>query len=206
MKLTRILVIPLALLAAAALAGEEKSEQIKVFVSTDDGSGPVEIKIDSDTTGFSLDDLTDGESRTIVDEGGQTVIIKRIDDSYEFTVDGKTIDLPAPQDAHHGNGMQHVFVTRTDIEDNAAGQKEVNVRVLRLHEDDAAEGPDDILIFSGQPLGDSVREEIRSVLEKSGHEGGVNFIDRSDKGDETGEWHSADGKRIKVIKRKVEAS
>ena len=141
MKLTRTLVIPLALLAAAALAAEEKSEQIKVFVSTDGGSGPVEIRLDSDTTGFSLDDLTVGESRTIVDEGGQTVIIKRIDDSYEFTVDGKTIDLPAPQDTHHGEGMQHVFVTRTDIEDDAAGQKEVNVRVLPQHRLHAAAEP-----------------------------------------------------------------
>lgn len=206
MNKSPILLFPAILLAVAALAGEEKSEQIKVVVKTDDGSGPVTVELDSDSMGFALDDLQEGESRTIVDEGGRTVIIKRAGKDYEFTVDGKTIDLPAAHEGHDGEGMQHVFMVRADVDGEAAGEQEVDVRVIRLHEGEASGGPDDILIFSGNPLSDPVREEIRAVIKKSGHGGDVNFIDRTDAGEDAAEWHAADGKKVKVIKRKIEIS
>jgi hypothetical protein len=206
MKKRPILMFAAVLFAVAALAGEEKSEQIRVVVTSDDGSGPVEIELDGDSMGFALDDLADGEARTLVDEGGQTVIVKRAGKDYEFTVDGKTIDLPGAHRGHDGDGMQHVFMVRADVEGEAEGEQEVDVKVIRLNEGDANGLPDDILIFSGSPLSDSVREDIRAVIKKSGHPGAVNFIDRDDAGRSSGEWHSADGKKVKVIKRKVEIS
>lgn len=205
MRKSPILMIPAVLLAVAAFAGEERSEQIKVVVKTDDGSGPVKIELDSDSMGFALNDLKEGESRTILDEGGKTVIIKRAGEDYEFTVDGKTIELPVAHQGH-GEGMQHVFMVRADVDGEATGEQEVDVQVIRLKDDGAKGGPEDILIFSGNPLSDSVKEDIRSVIRKSGHDGDVNFIDRSDAGDNASEWHSADGKKVKIIKRKVEIS
>lgn len=204
MRKPSILMFPAVLVAVAAIAGEEKSEQIKVIVKTDDGSGSVTVELDSDSMGFALDDLAEGESRTIVDEGGQTVIIKKAGDGYAFTVDGETIDLPDPQGGHDGAGLKHVVVTRADGNGATSLSKEVDVRVIRLHDGDAKGGPDDILIFSGNPLSDSVKEDIRTVIKKSGHAGEVNFIDRNDAGEDAGEWHSADGKKVRVIKRKIE--
>lgn len=206
MKTSRILLFPIVLLAAIAFADEQKSEQIKVVVQTDDGSGPVKVELDSDSMGFGLDDLKEGESRTIVDEGGQTVVLKRAGNEFEITVDGKTIDLPAAHEGHDAEGMQHVFMVRADVDSEQAGEKEVDVRVIRLNEDDAKGAPDGVLIFSGKPLSDSVKEEIRSVLKKSGNAGDVNFIDRDSAGEQAGDWHSADGKKVKIIKRKVEIS
>lgn len=206
MKTSRILLFPVVLLAAIAFADEQKSEQIKVVVQTDDGSGPVTVELDSDSMGFALDDLNEGESRTIVDEGGQTVVLKRAGNEFEITVDGKTIEVPAAHEGHDADGMQHVFMVRADVESEQAGEKEVDVRVIRLHEADAKGAPDDVLIFSGSPLSDSVKEEIRSVLKNSGNAGEVNFIDRDRAGEQAGEWHSTDGKKVKIIKRKVEIS
>jgi len=52
-------------LAASAFAGEQI--KMKVAVVEDDGHGEIRIELDSDDIGFNLEELQEGESRSIVD-------------------------------------------------------------------------------------------------------------------------------------------
>jgi hypothetical protein len=93
MKTGKILPLALALgLAATAFAGEET--HMKIAVVKDDGDGDVRIELDSDDIGFNLDELQVGESRSVVDKSGQSILITRTTAGYTFDVDGETIDMP----------------------------------------------------------------------------------------------------------------
>ena len=78
-------------ISVAAIAGEKEKEHIVLKI--DDGSGPVTVDFDSDETGFTMDELQLGESRTWVDENGSTTIVTRTEDGIEFNVDGEKINI-----------------------------------------------------------------------------------------------------------------
>ncbi len=177
---TLTILITSALLAAAALAGEE--HQMKIEIAADDGtSAPTVIRLDSDDMGFKLHELQEGESRSVVDGTGQMVLITRMADGFVFDVDGRKIKVPGMHDEH----MAYVSV-------DADGHRNFDVRVMKRIEVKGDANPDDITIISGKALDDSTKEAIRSVLISAGHAGKTLFLDGSElHGDHT-MLHSSD--------------
>jgi hypothetical protein len=120
-------------LASVAIAGEE-----------------THFRINSDDLGFDLQEMQQGESRSIVDESGRPILITRTADGFTFNVDGKTIELPNSSDVHAMHG--------TDIK--------------MMHD------MDDTMIISPKPIDAATQQAIRSLLESGGYDSDVNFIDR----------------------------
>ncbi len=177
---TLTILITSALLAAAALAGEE--HQMKIEIAVDDGeSAPTVIRLDSDDMGFKLHELQEGESRSVVDGTGQSILVTRMADGFVFDVDGKKIKVPGMHDDH----MAYVSV-------DADGHRNIDVRVMKRIEVKGDANPDDVTIISGKTLDDATKEAIRSVLISAGHAGKTLFLDGSElHGDHT-MLHSSD--------------
>ena len=180
---TLTILITSVLLAAVALAGEE--HEMKIEIAVDDGtSAPTVIRLDSDDMGFKLHELQEGESRSVVDGTGQSILITRMADGFVFDVDGKKIKVPGMHDDH----MAYVSV-------DADRDMDIDVRVMKRIEVKGDANPDDVTIISGKTLDDSTKEAIRSVLISAGHAGKTLFLDGSElHGDHT-MLHSSDSVR-----------
>ncbi len=185
---TLTILITSVLLATAALAGEE--HEMKIEIAVDDGqSAPTVIRLDSDDMGFKLHELQEGESRSVVDGTGQSVLVTRMADGFVFDIDGKKIKMPGMHDDH----MAYVSV-------DAEGDRDIDVRVMKRIEVKGDANPDDVTIISGKALDDSTKEAIKSVLISAGHAGKTLFLDGSElHGDHT-LLHSSDSVReIRII-------
>ena len=157
-------------LAGISLAGEHEVVEYKIAVAENDGSGAVTVDLDSETMGFNLHDLQEGESRSIVDKSGRNILVTRNADGFSLNVDGKTIDMPMISGNH---GMVWVG------DDHAE-----NIDVQVLHEGamsnstaSFSDGPAGRTILSAEPIDDATKEGIKSLLISSGNTDEVRFID-----------------------------
>jgi len=159
-------------LGAAQAQEAEKNVEIRVVVSGD-GDETSEMHWSGDHMGFELHDMAVGETRTLEDESGKSVTVTRSEDGFDFDIDGKVVSLPPM--GEHGKHMAFA---------GAGGPHEnVDVRVMRGGPlAMRAHGPEGITIISREPLDDSVRESIRSVLISAGKDEEVIFIDGSQEG------------------------
>ncbi|MGI9271545.1 MAG: hypothetical protein ACR2QT_07215 [Woeseiaceae bacterium] len=153
-------------LASSAFAGEDKKVKMKIAVVGDDGAGAQQFKIDSDDIGFDLQDMQIGESRSIVDETGQPILITRTDDGYSFNINGETIDLPDFQD-EAGHGMVWVG-------DGA----DIDVQVMHDAEVTTMHEMDSTMIITGEPIDATTQQAVRDLLGAAGYDSEVKFIDR----------------------------
>ncbi len=174
-------------LAAAAFAGDEAKTKMTVVVIDDSADGEVRIELDSDDLGFDLHAMQEGESHSIVDKSGRTILISRSADSFTIDVDGKTIDLPVLDGEHHGAMW---------IGD--AGGDDAGFHIMKNVNFVKAGSMDGVMIMSGKPIDDETQQAIKTLLESSGYGSDVNFIDHS--GSHGGPH------RIKVIRKHVEAT
>ena len=167
-------------MSVGALAETEKRMEVHV---AHDGAGlheAVEVRLDSKSMGFDLEEMQVGETRSVVDESGRTILITRQEDGYNFNVDGKSIDIPEVDSSYATwVGDENIDV---EVHDTAA------------HSMAMIDGSDDIIIISGTTLDDSTKDSIRAVLQSAGHSEEVKFIDG---GEHDGERH------VKVIKKRV---
>lgn len=171
----------LASLAGAVYAGEMEHREVVIAVAADDADGEFKFKFNSDDTGFDLDDLQVGESRSITGESGETALITREEDGFSIDVNGKTIKMPH----FEGDHGSRVWISGDTAED-------VDVHVFKSHE-----GPTDgTVIISGTTIDEATRALIQSTLESAGHGGEVTFIDRESR--HGGERH------VKIIKKHIE--
>ena len=189
MKSGRILLLAMALgLATSAFAGEET--HMKIAVVKDDGAGDVRIELDSDDIGFNLDELQEGESRSVVDKSGQSILITRTAEGYTFNVDGETIDMPMLVGDHD----EVVWVDED-------GETDVDFHVMRKAKFIGEDHMGSTMIMSAEPIDETTQQVIKSALESAGHEGEVHFA--------THEMHHrgrhGGGHQVKVIKKVVEA-
>lgn len=186
-------VLTVLLTSFIAVAGEsEKKMEIKV-VKVGDGDD-VEFNWSGDAV--DLDGLAVGEKRVLANGSGEPLVVTRTEDGLAFVVDGKTIDLPdlGAEGGHMtfaGAGDKHHEAL---VEIVGEHDEDVDVHVIRggpgpmgLHKHDG------ITIMTGEPLDDSVKETIRSVLVSAGRDDEVRFVD--------GSGHS---KKVKVIRKRVE--
>ncbi len=153
------------LFAAVAMAGE--NIEMKVEISVDDGSGnePIFLSLDSDTMGFALHDMQEGEIQSVVDETGRSILITREADGIRFEVDGKTINMPLP-----GTDSEVIWIDDGNFED-------IDIQVHRLGGFVDSDNSNGVTIISGKTIDDVTKQGIRSLLLSSGYDDGVEFID-----------------------------
>lgn len=154
-------------LATSAFAGDAKHMRMSIAVIDDATDEEVRVDLDDETLGFRLEDMQVGENRAVVDKNGQNVLITREEHGFKFDVDGKTIRTPlhdAPAD-----GDVDVVVMGTPHAAHGAP-----LPPLPPMAPDAG----GTTIISGEPIDAATQQAIEELLESSGHDGGVRFIDR----------------------------
>ena len=151
-------------LAGMASAGEQHEMKVRVVIADKDNGEGIHLNLDSDDLGFDLSEMQEGETRSIIDESGRSILITREATGYEFNVDGKIIDMPL-FGAEHGT-------TWIDSE----GGDNVEVHVIQDSQF-VSGGLDGVTILSSQPIDEVTQEGIKSLLTSSGHSGEVEFID-----------------------------
>ncbi|MBT8078560.1 MAG: hypothetical protein KJO31_08270 [Gammaproteobacteria bacterium] len=167
-------------LAGAAIAEPGKRMEIRVLHDGEGPHEPIELRLDSSTMDFNLDELQIGETRSVVDEAGRTILITRQEDGYEFDVAGRKINLPESHGSYaHWSGNE-----TTEIEIMGDG----------THDMFTADAADGIFIVSGETLDQSTKDSIRAVLQSAGHDAEVKFFD--------GGGHGGT-RQVKVIKKRV---
>jgi hypothetical protein len=188
------IIILAALAAALASVGAHAQEdghktEMKVMVSADGGEPTVVRWVGDDA---NLDNLAVGESRTITAGDGSGVVVTRTDAGLQFDVNGETVVVPDMHGDHMafvGAGVDQeidVQVAGGDGEDVDVTITAAGTHAIPVHQ------PEGVTIISGEPLDDSVRESIRSVLISAGVDEEVRFID------------SNENRQVHVIRKRVE--
>ena len=170
MKLRNILLGAVAIgLASSALAGEKH------------------FKINSDELGFDLHDMQEGESRSIIDESGQAILITRTSDGYSFDIGGETIELPDFQ-GKDDHGMAWI---------GKGEGGEIDVHVMHNAEATTMHEMNNTMIISAEPIDAATQQAIKDLLGSAGYDSDVSFIDRD----------AAHGRKvmIKKVERVVES-
>ena len=195
MKIGKILLLAAALgLATTAYSGE--ATKMKIVVVEDSGDGEVRIDLDSDDIGFNLHELQEGESRSIVDKSGQTILVTRKADGFSFDVDGKVIDMPMV-------GGDHDKLVRVDED----GDTDVDFHVMRKAKFIGEDHMDSTMIMSAEPIDEATQEVIRSALKSAGQDSEVHFIthETHHSAGHGGKHAGHGGKhQVKVVKKVVE--
>lgn len=195
MKLIKLAGLALLLVFGPAIADDvEKEMKIKVVVAGDGGDQAFDWS--SDSADFSLEDLAVGESKTLENDDGEPITITRTEEGFTFDINGESVSLPGL--GEHGPHMAFI--------DAEGAHKEVDVRVIRMPADAVnvevvgghaevmrAHHGEGITIIAGEPLDESVKESIRSVLISAGRDDEVVFIDGS-----------GEGKHVRIIRKQVE--
>jgi phage gp45-like len=169
-------------LASAVLAGDDGKHETFIKVVKAGGDSDVRIELDSDDMGFNLDDLQVGETRSVVDDEGRSILITREEEGFSFNVDGEIVQLPMLHGEHDGT----VWIgDETDVDVHVIGKQ-------AFIDEGSIDGP---VIITGQAVDEATRQAIEAALQSSGHAGEVTFIDRETAHD--GE------RRVKVIRKQV---
>jgi len=153
-------------LALATVAVADENAEMKIKIVVDDGGigEPVFVNLDSDTMGFALHDMQEGEIQSVVDETGRSILITREADGIKFEVDGKTINMPLL-----GTENDAIWIDDGNVED-------IDVQVHRLGGFVGHDGSDGVMIISGKTIDDATQESIRSLLLSSGYDDDVEFM------------------------------
>jgi hypothetical protein len=154
-------------LAGTAAAGDETSMTMVVDVVGEDGVDGRHFRINSDDLGFDLDEMQVGESRSIVDESGQAILITRGEEGFSINIDGETIELPRLHGGEHG-GMHWI---------GDGGESDINVHVMRDINVRRTKEMSGTMIMSPKPIDDATQQAIRSLLESAGYGDDVKFMD-----------------------------
>lgn len=169
MKLLKIVIFAASLIVAGvAIAGEPHQMKFKIAIAEDDGNGEVVVNLDSDDLGFDLQDLQEGETRSIVDESGRSILITREAKGYKIDVDGKTIEMPLFESEHGSMWVSDGY--NEDVEIHMMG----DAKFVSIGDFSG------VNIISSEPIDEITQEGIKALLASSGHSGDVNFIDTSD--------------------------
>ncbi len=185
MKTLKLAVIAvLLILGATTFAQEEHKMKFEVIVMEDGVDGTTSFSWSGDDADFDMQDMQVGESRSIIDDSGRSVLITRETDGFKIDVDGKTIMMPGM--GIHGAHMAFV---------EGGGDMDIDVQVIGHGDFTIGGGPAGVTIISEDALDESTKASIRAVLQSAGRDDEVTFIDGSG---------SADGNHVKIIRKKVE--
>jgi hypothetical protein len=157
-------------LAGSAMAGDDANMTMVVDVAGEDGVDGRHFRINSDDLGFDLDEMQVGESRSIVDESGQAILITRGEEGFSVNIDGKTIELPKLHGVEHG-GMQWM---------GDGGESDIDVHVMRDINVTRTKEMSGTMIMSPKPIDDATQQAIKVLLESAGYGDDVKFINHDD--------------------------
>ncbi len=147
MRNTVLLILAITL-AAAATAGVE----VQVLKFEFDGeAGPVGVELNSETMGFTLDELQPGETRSTTSEDGTPVTLTRNDETIALQVAGQLFEIPASHGPMHG---AHEMGSH---------------KVMMAHMDDG-------LMIIGSGLDETRQATIRDALAAAGITGEIHFV------------------------------
>jgi len=186
MKTLKLLAMGVTLIfGTAALAEVEEKREMKIVIGGVSSGDSAAIHWSSDDPGIDMENMQIGESQSIVDESGRSVLITREADGFRFNIDGETITVPdmAAHAAHLAFIDESNFSADFDIEVTGDHQ------LISRHD------PSGVTVISGEALDATTQESIRAILQSAGRDEEVTFIDGSG---------SSDGKHVKVIRKKVE--
>lgn len=171
-------------MAAPVTAQVEQEHEMKIVVAGAMEDEPTSIHwIGNGDPGFNMHGMQVGETQSIVDESGRTVLITRQEEGFKFEVDGKTIMIPEMT-------QRGQYVTLADGPNMAA---DFDVEVIT--EDFTAHDGNTVTIISSEPLDTSTQESIKAVLQSAGRDDKVTFVDSG--GD-------TETRQVKVIRKIVE--
>lgn len=184
LKLTAIAV--LLIFGATAFSQEEHAMKIEVIVAEDGADATTSFSWSGADADFDMQDMQVGESRSIIDESGQSVLITRETDGFKVDVDGKTIMMPEMVGiGAHGTSM--AFVDGSDMD--------IDVQVVSDGHFTGSGGPPGVTVITDEALDDSTKASIEAVLQSAGRDDKVIFIDSSG---------GSDGQHVKIIRKHVE--
>ena len=186
------------LIATAAVAGEEHKMKIEVAIS---GDGEEHNTFEWHGDGSELNDLEVGESKTIIDDDGNEVMMTRTEDGLEIEVDGKNIELmhmggDIDIDVLHEKGANVVIHGEHDSEDVTI-EKHKRVKIIKSHDGDG------VTIISSDTIDEDTRARLEEVLKDAGTDGTVMFIDGSEL---SGDEQAQRKREVRVIKKEVDVT
>ncbi len=187
MKTLKVLAWAVTLIFSAAAAEVEEKQVMKIVVAGDSSGDSTAIHWFSDDSDFDMQAMQLGETHSIVDESGRSILITREAEGFKFDVDGETVvvpdfDIDAPHMAFMGGSD---FSTDVDVDVEIVG----GYSMMSSHDSSG------VTIISGEALDASTRESIKAVLQSAGRDDEVTFIDGSG---------AADGNHVRVIRKNIE--
>ena len=193
----RTTVLVLACLGLSTIAFAEEATKMVISVKSDTGGDNVHFEIDSDEAGFNLHDMQIGENRSIIDKSGKSVLVTREENGFRFDVDGKTVNMPDFDTEHQGA----MWVMDREVED-------VDIHVMHVDGEhgmpvmsgmSVMSGPsqmEGVTIISEKSIDEATQQQIKSLLESTGHGGDVRFVG----GDES----HGEVRWVRIIEKTVE--
>jgi len=171
---------------ATALADVEEKREMRIVVAGDASGDSTSFHWVSDESDIDMQNMQVGESQSIIDESGRSVLITREAKGFRFDVEGETIIVPEFGDYEH--------IALMDGSDFSAN---IDVEIMGDHQMLASGSPSGVTIISGEALDETTKESIKAVLQSAGRDGEVTFIDGGG---------AADGRHVKVVKKIVEVA
>ena len=203
--------IPLAVLA-------ETAERHAFKIAIDDGSpdGQLFVNLD-DTNGIDLGEMQVGESQSIVDQSGDTVLVTRTEAGFDLNIDGRSISIPdftaAEQIFLHNADDDFADIDFADIQDFADVQVEFDEAIHIAHAAEAqgvvvvngdfTDASDDITIVSEAGIDAATREAVRAALQAGGYDSDVTFIDTESAMSGSEDFDNAE---VHVVRKRVHAT
>ena len=139
------------MLSIAAVAGEQH-RRVEIIIDDNEGAP---ITFDSESAGFDPLELQLGESRSVVDEDGNTVFIVRTESGFDIESNGQRVSVPDPASLDGA----HIDIV-TDVSDEEA-QVMRQIVIERMHEQHEI----DVLQDADMDEDVEVEHEIRIVRE-----------------------------------------
>lgn len=185
MKTLKFLAVAMTLVfGAAALADVEEKHQMTIVIESESPDGTADFTWISDDPGFDMESMQVGETQSIVDESGKSVLITREVDGFSFNIDGETIVMPNMSD----HPVHLAFVDGMDV------GGDIDIEVIGDHRMMSAHASNGVTIITGEALDASTQESIKAVLLSVGRGEDVTFIDAS----------GGDGKQVRIMKKQIE--
>ena len=185
MKTLKLLAWAVTFIFSAAVADVEEKREMKIVVVGDSSDDSTAFHWSSDDSDIDMQSMQIGESQSIIDESGRSVLITREAEGFKFDVDGKTIVMPD----FDIDGTHMAFVGGSDF------SADVDVEIIGDHQMMSSHDASGVTIISGEALDASTKESIKAVLQSAGRNDEVIFIDGSS---------GPDGKHVRFIKKKIE--
>jgi hypothetical protein len=185
MKTLKLLAWAVTFIFSAAVADVEEKREMKIVVVGDSSDDSTAFHWSSDDSDFDMQGMQLGETHSIVDESGRSVLITKAAEGFRFDVDGETIIVPDIDT----NEMHMAFLDGSDF------STDVDVEIIGDHHMMFADDTGGVTIISGEALDATTKESIKAVLQSAGRDDEVTFIDGGS---------GPDGKHVRVIKKKIE--